>query len=739
MGMPRFVLFFNTLALVCGFALPARAAVPATFSFKVARAPHPLPLDPTLRDPAWQAGKVPSDGTWENVTTRTSATPVTTYVLYDDKNLYVGFSVNQDGTPITATQTTNNVGFGTDDYVAIGIDSSGSGSQAYFFFTTPKGVRYQQATENARYRPEWQSAAAVEGGTWRAVMRIPLDVMRLRNGSAQTWRIGFFRNVAAKGEHLSWFYDPIMQDQGGVNWPSFADLRFWPAATGLAIESKVASRPKPRAEFFALSSSGFDREQYQQSDGLFQQEKTRSLGIDVSVPITSTINFVGTANPDFSNVEVDQQTIAPQEFARQLNEYRPFFAQGAQFINADQQPFSSLFGPADLLFYSPSVGPFDRGAKIEGTYGEQSFGMLSFRGYNQVTGDEFDDQAFGFRHAMQDNQFQYWANGVLAHHSIAGSDESGDFGFKGRDNRTKFVYELDSAVEKSAFLPGGVAHSTYGFVDIHQHNYEWYFGYVDKTPKYGPIDGFTSSSDDKGFIEFLTFNGATPRIKNWNVFIQANRMFDRGGFVHEADFGAFLNVTLKNGWSLDGAGPTDSLLRGYDGNFYSGYDAGYKNGVNLPFNLFSLPIGYKDGTPRPIDVSANWGSFGGNWLHYYTASTSRPLGTKFTIGAEFDGSLERSLDPAFSGKSAGTLDSQWLRRISLGYNLTPRSNLTVGLRGINGLGGFVITPGLNLAAAFHQQFDHGDLFINYGSPSANVTLNRLIVKYVFRMGSDQGT
>ena len=82
----------------------AGAAVPGSFSFTVARAPHPLPLDAALADPAWEAGKVPNgDGPWENVTTRAPAKLATTaYLLYDDKNLYVGFKAEQTGVPIIA-------------------------------------------------------------------------------------------------------------------------------------------------------------------------------------------------------------------------------------------------------------------------------------------------------------------------------------------------------------------------------------------------------------------------------------------------------------------------------------------------------------------------------------------------------------------------------------------------------------------------------------------------------------
>ncbi len=126
-------------------------------------------------------------------------------------------------------------------------------------------------------------------------------------------------------------------------------------------------------------------------------------------------------------------------------------------------------------------------------------------------------------------------------------------------------------------------------------------------------------------------------------------------------------------------------------------------------------------------MSANWGSFGGNWIHYYTSSTSRPIGSKLTLGLEYDGTFERDL-------VTGVLESQWLRRVSVGYNINASTNVSLGLRGINGLGGFVTEPGNNFAFGFHTRTKNGDIYINYGSPAANVTLNRLIVKYVFRAG-----
>ena len=739
----RLLLTICTAIAAASFALAAPAAVPATLSFSIAKAPHPLALDPTLSDPAWQAGKVPEPGPWENITRRAPAAHATiAYLLYDEHNLYIGFEAEQSGTPIVATQSTNDVGFGLDDFVGVGIDTGSGGSQTYYFETTPAGVRYQQASENARYRPRWRAAATRKGGNWSAVMIVPLRVLRTSQGT-QSWHVNFVRGVAAVAEHYTWAYAGLMQD-GGNGWPTFADEQFWPKVEGIKLGLDTANRPKPRAEIYGLESLGNDRNLFQQADGSFLPQRVRPLGVDVSYPVTPTINFVGTLDPDFSNVEIDQQTIAPQEFRRQLHEYRPFFSQGAAFINPAIDPYSNFNGPENLVFYSPGVGPFDRGEKLEGTFGKQSFGVLNFRGYDQTSGNTFDDIAYGYKHALQDQTFAYYTDGVFAHHSVAGSDATVEYGVKGRNLHNGFVYNFNGAFERGTWVPGGIAHSADAFLDVHKTYHETLFGYVDISPNYNPIDGFTSNSDIHGFQGFQAFNGSTRFAKSWNIFLVGDRFFDRSGALHEVDSSATLSATFNNGFSIDGAGTSVGLLRSYDvtakndctgptvgRSSFTGFPC-YRNGETDPFNLAFIPIGYRDGTPTPIDVSAQWGNFYPNYVHLYTATTSHPIGKRLTLGLEYDGTFQRTL-------ATGAVDSQWLRRISLGIDTGRNSNFTLSLRDINGLGGFAAQQGLNVAAGYHIALPSGDLYINYGTPAASYTLERFIVKYVFRAGADAGT
>jgi hypothetical protein len=728
----------------------AHAAVGRTFSFTVARAPHPLALDPTLADPAWAAGLVPNgSGPWQNVTTRSPSTfPTTAFLLYDDKNLYVGFKAEQTGVPIVATQTTNDVGFGIDDFVGIGVDTSGAGSQVYYFETTPRGVRYEQANENTRFRPRWSAAGRIADGHWSAVMIIPLDVLRVPRGGKQTWRLQFVRGIAARGEHLTWVWDPIMQDAPSGTWPVFTpDTRFWPAGQ-LNLAASAAARPKPRADVYALASIGQDRDLVQQANGTFLPMNARSYGLDLSYPLTPTIRFVGTLNPDFSNVEIDQQTIAPQEFQRQLIEYRPFFSQGAAYINANSSvraPVGTNSQPPFLVFYSPSVGPFDSGGKVEGTFDDNAFGALTFHGYDATTNNTFSDSAYGFQHAVPGGSFTYWSDGVVANHSIAGWDDTIENGFEIRNLQSGMIEFANYSFEYGSWVPQGHADLAQFFVDQHKGNFEINGGYLDVSPNYNPIDGYTPNSDIRGPQFFADYAGATPAIKNYTLFVSADRFIDDSGAVHQADVDWFVTAVFKNQFSIDGAGQSLGQLRSYGvpqgpgcsgpilfTTSFTGYPC-YRDGFTQPFNLTQIPVGYRDGTPTPLDVAYEWGPFGDNYVHLFTIVTSRPLWHNISLGLEYDGTYER----AFSN---GELDSQWLRRISLGYNISSESSLSIGLRNINGYGGFATQIGNNLAIGFHQRFSSGnELWVNYGSPAAGATLDRLIVKFVFHAGADTGT
>ena len=722
------------LVVTCANAAVVRAAVQYTNTYPAVRTKHPLGADTSLSDPDWIRGKI-TDGRngFEDITTR-SAAPFDTeaYVLYDADNLYVAFRVHQLNVPTTANQTTNNVGFGLDDFVGIGLDTSGNGSTVYYFETTPHGTRYQQASESTRYNPAWSASAATGRGSWTAVMTIPLNALHHGSAATQTWRFNFVRGIAANGEHYTWAFDGSMQDAAIPQWPSFSDAQYWPRLSGVQLTG--GERDRVRADAYALGSAGGDRTLFAQANGSFAPEAARMAGLDFSYALTSTVHFVATFNPDFSNVEVDQQTIAPQEFKRPLVEYRPFFAEGAAFLNP-VSPSAGAGQPNNQIFYSPAIGPFDRGMKVEGSSGNQSFGVLQFRGYDQTSGNAFNDVAYGYTHALPNQSFAYWSDGVIAHHSIAGSDTAAEAGASYKNVHSGLDGGIDDAFE-------GHARALSTWEHLRKPNYEAFIDYQDVTPNYNPIDGFTSISDTRGFVYDINFSGSSRTLKNYKVDFSGDRFLDESGAVHQSDVFASLKVTLNDQISLF-VGPHNGFLRSYtttapgdrgcndpslSRTSYTGFP-NYYCGESDIFNQLTLRLGYRDGTQAPVDFAFAEGPFGGTFLHQYSLSASRPLGTRFSVAGQYAGTYGRTI-------ADGTLNSQWVRLISLGYNVGSDSNVAFELRAINGLvNGLTTVPGLNVALSYHSRFSNGNqLYLSFGTPAATQTLNRFIVKYVFHAG-----
>jgi len=222
----------------------------------------------------------------------------------------------------------------------------------------------------------------------------------------------------------------------------------------------------------------------------------------------------------------------------------------------------------------------------------------------------------------------------------------------------------------------------------------------------------------------LAPNGPFKRV---GLFGYGDRFLDRSGAVHESDAGINLDVTTKNLIHLN-LGPSVGVLRSYNGSLV-GYPT-YTGGVNQYYNNSGIGVGYRDGTPNPIDAGYSYGVFSNFFLQQVSFSTSRSIGTRYTIGLEYDGTLEKF--------ATGAADGQSLRRVSFGETIGKDTNLSLSLRDISGRGGFA-SPGINLAGSFHRRFKNdSELFINYGTPAANSTLQRFVLKYVLRLGGGAG-
>jgi hypothetical protein len=693
-----------------------------------------VPFDSTaLAGTVWEHALVADR--FESVTARSRARLVTTaYLLYSRTRLYVAFHCERGGVPLTATQVTNNVGAGLDDDVEVDLDPTTNGKRTYSYQVTPNGIRYQQSTESARYDPPWTARASVHPAYWDAELIVPLNAIRTRAGSAQNWRINFVRHVAATNEDYSWAFDPVQT--------SLSASVYWPEIVGFTIPP-LASRPGPYANVYALGDGGSDRTSFENQTGSFVRQEPRHFGVDATYPISRTLALVATLAPDFSNVDQDQLTIAPQEFRRTFSEFRPFFAQGASYLTPG--PSIGVTTIPDSPFYTPSIGIFDRGVKLEGTAGLYGIGALNVRG------EGFDDTAYGVSYRTPNRMLDLFTSGVLAHHSDIGTDETVGLGGTVRNAARTVALAVNYQMERGSLIDKtGLADDLFTYLSYGTQSTNAFIAYRNIGPEYAPIDGFVAQNDIRGPQASFQYNGVPKRggrIKSYTFTLTGDRYTDRSGAPRQVDLFANVGVTLKSLLSVT-FGQQTSGLRIYE----QPYPV-YANPSQLRFDQSSVALGFRDGTPTPIDVSYSWGPFasyctgvwpqplfcgknqpGGfvpSYVTQFSLSGSRPLNRTYQVSAEIDSTSEQPL--------TGVRDGQWLRRLSLTRALGANGTFALELRTISGTGGFGI-PGTNVAAALHLHSSRGnELYLDFGSPASAATLDRLLIKYLFHVGSGTGT
>ena len=198
------------------------------------------------------------------------------------------------------------------------------------------------------------------------------------------------------------------------------------------------------------------------------------------------------------------------------------------------------------------VGPFDRGAKVEGTFGKQSFGvdvLADSTAKRPVTC--LDDFCFLAEARAAGSLVHVLADGGYRQPQQAWPRRHGRRRCCRRNLHTGLVWGVDQAFEGgTAMGQPGHATSFNSFVDVHKPNYEINFTYNDNAG-HNPLERRRSHPDIRGPLGYVNLVGSTPGIKNYGIYLGADRFFDETGQVHESDTIANFGMTFKNGISLN--------------------------------------------------------------------------------------------------------------------------------------------------------------------------------------------
>ncbi|MEW5982895.1 MAG: DUF5916 domain-containing protein [Acidobacteriota bacterium] len=359
LGVPAFI-----AAIAVGIPGVLAAADPPPPPFSLRYVDSPPSIDGRLGEGEW-ADEAPT-GDWlsynplygDRLPQRT-----TVWAAYDRRYLYFAFRcVDPDPAKIKTTiARRDNVW--NDDWVGLKLDAMGDGQTSYDMFVNPSGVQGDILTsaakgENSSVDWVWDSAATETSDGYTVEIRVPVQSIRFRSGTAIPMRVLFWRRISRLGVSVSWPDIPpgksAFERQATMTVP---DLE-WPGVREVipAITDSVRQARSTPGRWGAA-------------------DNTANIGVSAKFGVTSAITLDGTINPDFSQVESDAfQVQVNQRYPIFFSEKRPFFMEGMGVFE-----LAGTGGDGNMMTAIHTRRIVDPlfGVKLSGTVGRVTFGTIS--------------------------------------------------------------------------------------------------------------------------------------------------------------------------------------------------------------------------------------------------------------------------------------------------------------------------------------------------------------------------
>ncbi len=284
-------------------------------------------------------------------------------VLYDDYALYFGVICNDANPEGIKKQLTRRDRSSEADRFSITIDSYNDGQTGFVFAGTVSGVQsdgilYHDGTMyDLQWDAVWNFAAKINNDGWSAEFEIPFSALRFTHQEGEmVWGINFRRYIARKKEFAEWVMIP-RRETGKIS--KIGNL------SGI-----IGIKPSLNLSVLPYVVSRFDFDQ-QQKPHTFKKVFYRDVGVDVKYGITNNFTIDAAINPDFGQVEVDQEVMNLTVFETYFPEKRPFFLEGNHIFSFGVTPDEQRLN----LFYSRRIGRAPR----------YNYQIESYRNYGYIS------------------------------------------------------------------------------------------------------------------------------------------------------------------------------------------------------------------------------------------------------------------------------------------------------------------------------------------------------------------
>jgi hypothetical protein len=347
----------------------------------VVRFSQGVTLDGKLDELEWQNCQ-PAQDFWETFPSDTNraAYPTEIYFGFDDGNLYVGAICRTPGVKFVIPSLRRDYRAGGNDNITFVFNPFRDKTNAIVFGMNPNGVTrealiYNGGESGDDFREEWDNKWRGESyigeDYWSCEMIIPFSSLRFPDGVAE-WYFNSYRFDTQSNTRSTWHRIP--QNQIIMSLAYMGSLQFEGGA--------------PRAQGKNLTVipyvGGSIRRDYQQET---PTDFDWNVGGDAKVGIGSGLNLDLTVNPDFSQVEVDQQVINTTRFEVFFPERRQFFLENADLFGSfgfeRANPFFSrrIGVTRDTTTGEALQNPIYFGARLSGMVGGNGWrmGLLSMQ------------------------------------------------------------------------------------------------------------------------------------------------------------------------------------------------------------------------------------------------------------------------------------------------------------------------------------------------------------------------
>ncbi len=369
-------------ALLVATALLSGAAATAAQGTGVETIPRltgPVIIDGRANDNAW--GEVPAQPTTMYLPTFRGEVSEQTdiRIAHDGRYLYVlGRFEDSDPDGIRVHSLYRDRWSG-DDVLAVFIDPFNDNQNGLWFMTNAAGIRLDAElsddgrSQNLSWNTYWDVESRLHDGGWTTEMRIPFSSLGFQTESGEVvMGLAVTRLISRKNERVTY---PSIDPQYGFRQPSvFQDVRLEGVSTARPtyltgyLLGAHASKPSP------LESGEFARSTDSRSEA----------GLDAKVRLSGRLTLDLTVNPDFAQVEADDQQI-------NLTRFSLFFPEKRQFFQERSGLFSVVSRNGSRLFNSRTIGLSEArepvrilgGGRLVGRLGEWDLGALDMQTANE--------------------------------------------------------------------------------------------------------------------------------------------------------------------------------------------------------------------------------------------------------------------------------------------------------------------------------------------------------------------